>query len=156
MTTDDKLIYPDFRRGMTDDAAPPFVEELTELVGAIERCLAELGSEPRHGAGFGTVTITPILLHLAMAEAWLEKLVEVNVATWPDVCWALRFCNARVRALNCIRASTPPSRPRGRSEESASAWEEEAAIINADALRRALRSVCDLVVTRYPRTRAGC
>ncbi len=143
MGTNDKLIYPNFRRGMTRDADPPFADELTELVGVMERCIAELGSGPRSGAGFGTVTVTPILLHLAMAQAWLEKLAEINVATWPDASWALHFCNARVRALNCIRVSTTPSRPRGRSNEPVRAREEDAAIINADALSRALQNVRD-------------
>lgn len=155
MGTDDKLIYPNFRRGMTHDAVPPFADELTELVGVIEHCIAELGSEPRSGAGFGRVTMTPILLQLAMAEAWLEKLAEINVATWPDASWALHFCNARVRALNCIRAATTSCRAAGRYNERPSVWEEDAAIVNADALSGALRNVHDLVVTRYPQTRTA-
>ena len=153
MASDDKLVYPDFRRG-AHDAAPPFAGELTELVGVIERCIAELGSEPRSGAGFGTVTITPILLQLAMAEAWLEKLAEVSVATWPDASWALHFCNARARALNCIGAAKTSS-PAGRHNERPSAWAADAGIVNADALNSALRSLLDLVVTRYPQTRTA-
>ena len=130
---------------------PPLLEELTETVDVISRCLAEIGSERRCEADFDRVMVTPILLHMAAVEQWLEKLDEINVTTWPDVRWALYFCHARIQALSCIRASTTPS-----CSQSPPAWGEDVAIVDAHATIRTLRGVRDLIVERYPQTRPAC
>ena len=156
MATDDNIIYLPSSRDMSHDAPLPFLGELTEVVGVIERCLAEMDSEPRSAAGFGRVATTPVLLQLAIAEQWLEKLAEITVTTWPDASWALRFCNARIQALGRIRAATMPPRTARRYGEPPGAWEEDQAIVNVAALSRALRSMRDLIVKRYPQTRTAC
>jgi hypothetical protein len=156
VATDDNIIYLPSSRDMSHDAPLPFMEELTEVAGVIARCLAEIDSEPRSATGFGKVTITPVLLQLAMAEQWLEKLAGITVTTWPDTNWALCFCNARIQALDCIRAATTPPRTARRCGEPRGTWEDDQAIVNAAALSRALRSVRGLVVKRYPQTRTTC
>ena len=143
-------------REIADGDLPVPVEELAEVVGAIGRCLDEIGSEPEPRAIGGKVTATPLLLHMTTVEQQLEKLTEITVTTWPDVRWALHFCNARVRALGCIRASAAWFQTARSYSEPLRAWEEDSAFVEFGAVRRALRDVRDLIVDRYPQTRPTC
>jgi translation elongation factor EF-4 len=120
------------RRDAADGDLPLPVEELARAVDAIRRCLAEISSEPRSGAGFGRPVDTLLLLHISTVQQRLEKLSEIKVTTWPDVRWALHFSNARIRAITYMRAP------------------------EVAALSSALGGVRDLIVTRYPQTLQAC
>jgi hypothetical protein len=126
------IAYLPLRRDVADGDLPLPVEELAKAVEAIRRCLAEIASEPRSGAGFGCRDNTLLLLHISTVQQRLENLSEIKVTTWPDVRWALHFSNARIRALTYMRAP------------------------EVDALRSALGGVRELIVTRYPQTLQAC
>ena len=152
MHNSDNVIYLHPGRDIADGDLLPSLADLTEAVGAIGRCLAEIDSEPEAGASFGRVTTTPLLLHMTTVEQWLEKLAEIKVTTWPDVRWALHFCDTRVQALTYIRATTASLQAAQSYSEPPCAWEEHIAFADAGAIGRALRSVRDLIVERYPQT----
>jgi hypothetical protein len=139
-------------RRIADNGVRLSLQELGEVVGEIGRCLAEIGSEPSRGHGFGQVTTTPILLQMTAVEQRLENLSEITVTTWPDARWALLFCHARSRALTSIRESTALLEMARQYGESTRAWEGGAGFVDFGALRRALRGVRDLIVERYPQT----
>lgn len=143
-------------RATIDGDLPLPVEELAEVVGAIGRCLAEIRSKSGPGASVGKTMATPLLLYISMVEQWLGKLDEINVTTWPDARWALLFCNARVRALDYIRASTATFYVTRSGAESPSVWGEDTDVVELSALSGALRDVRDLIVKRYPQTRQAC
>lgn len=152
----DNLIPLRPSRDNIDGNLPLPVEELTEAVGTIGHYLAQISSEPESRASFGRETVTPLLLHISTVEQQLEKLASITVTTWPDVHWALRFCNARVRALTYIRA-TAASLQRARSyTQRPTAREDDTGFIEVGAVSRALREVRDLIVERYPQTRPVC
>ena len=157
MTRDgDNVTYLQPRRDLADGDLPLPVAELAEAVGAIGRCLAEIFPEPSSGAGFGRVTNTPLLLQMSTVEQRLEKLAEIKVTTWPDVRWALRFSNARVRALTYVRASATSLQMARNHAGPQRSREENLSSGEAGALSNALQGVRDLIVTRYPQTRRAC
>jgi hypothetical protein len=147
-------LYPD--RGANDGDLPLPVEELAEVVGAIECCLAEISSKSGPGVNVGKATATPLLLRMSAVEQWLGKLDEISVTTWPDARWALVFCNARVKALDYIRASAAAFYGTRHWVEAPSVWGEDTGFVQLGALSRALRAVRDLIVERYPQTRTAC
>jgi hypothetical protein len=140
-------------RGAIDGDLPLPVEELTETVGVIGRCLAQISSEPEPATRPGRTTVTPFLLRMTMVEQQLEKLSSITVTTWPDVHWALRFCNARVRALSYIRESAASLQMARSCTEPPDAWGEDIRFVEMDAVSDALRDLRNLVVERYPETR---
>jgi hypothetical protein len=149
----DNVTHLPSHRDPVDGSLPLPVEELAEVVGAIGRCLAEIGSEPHSGAGFGRVTNTPLLLQMSTVEQRLEKLAEIKVTTWPDVRWALHFSNARVRALTYIRASAASLQTTRNYARPQRTREENVGLAGVGAMSNALQGVRDLIVTRYPQTR---
>jgi hypothetical protein len=139
--------------GIADGELPLPVEDLTEAVSAIGHCLGQIKPDTPPGWGFGNTRVTTALLHLAGVERQLEDLAGITVASWPDVRWALHFCNARVRALNRIRktmGSVQAARGHGHRPP---AYREDVALVEFVATSHALREVRDLIVERYPQTR---
>lgn len=145
------------RPGRDDGASElPLSCELTEAVGVIGRCLAEIGLEPESVAGFGRVKTAPLLLQMTAVEQSLEKLAEVKVTTWPDVRWALHFCSARIQALRSIRASAASLQALWTYSEPSCVWDQDIVFVNFGTMSRALRGVRDLIVERYPQTSPAC
>jgi hypothetical protein len=73
-------LFPLHPSGATIDGDLPLpVEELAEVVGAIECCLAEIRSKAGPGANVGKTMATPLLLQMSAVEQWLGKLDEINV-----------------------------------------------------------------------------
>lgn len=147
-------LYPD--RSVNDRDLPLPVEQLAEAVGAIECCLAEISSKSGPRVSVGKAAATPLLLRMSAVEQWLGKLDEIDVTTWPDARWALVFCNARVGALDYIRASEAAFYGTRRWVEAPSVWGEDMGFVELGALSRALRAVRDLIVERYPQTSTAC
>lgn len=154
--TRDNVTYLHPRRDLADGDLPLPVEELAEAVGAIGRCLAEIFPEPNSGVSFGRVTNTPLLLQMSTVAERLEKLAEIKVTTWPDVRWALRFSNARVRALTYVRASAASLQTTRNHAGPHRIREENLGSGEAGELSNALEGVRDLIVTRYPQTLQTC
>jgi hypothetical protein len=125
------------------------VEDLGDAVDAIVRCLSRAAAEPSLRCGSRGMTVTSFLLHVGVVEQRLEELAEISVATWPDVRWALRFSEARVRALTTIRAAASLSSVRSYNQPSY-------ALAGSAPLGQALREVRDLIVQRYPQTFQVC
>jgi hypothetical protein len=93
---------------------------------------------------------------MSTVEERLEKLAEIKVTTWPDVRWALRFSDARVRALTYVRASAASLQTKRNHAGPQRAREDNLGSGEAGALSNALQGVRDLIVTRYPQTRQAC
>jgi hypothetical protein len=156
MVRDSDNLIPLHPGGDLDDGDLPLpVEELSETVSVIGRCLAEIGSEFEPGAWFSGISTTPLLLHMTTVEQQLENLAEITVTTWPDVRWALHFCDARIRALTYIRASATWSRRACSYHEPPRARQHVPVFAEFGAMSRALRDVRDLIVKRYPQTRGA-
>jgi hypothetical protein len=119
---------------------------LAGAVGEIGHCLTRMELAAESGRDCGSLT----LLHMAEVERRFEDLAVITVVTWPDVGWALRFCDARVRALATIRQLAAWS-----GSARGGAW-PAAVLAPSGPVGRALREVRDLVVLRYPQTRQEC
>lgn len=133
-------------RDSPDGDLPVPLRELAETVDAIGHCLSQMASTAESGRDSDTLT----LLHMTAVERRFEDLAAITVVTWPDVSWALRFCDARVRALTTIRQSAAwLGSARG------SAW-PTGTLAHSGPLSRTLREVRDLIVQRYPQTRQAC
>jgi hypothetical protein len=133
---------------------PLSLEELSEAVGAIGRCLDEIAPEPVAGGGFGRQATSRLYLQITAVERWLRKLDDIEVVTWPDTRWALRFCNARMQAVSCIQALKSSRHPAsGSREDPQRVFQEAGMFVDFDEVGRTLRGVRDLIVERYPKTR---
>lgn len=130
------------------DDLPVPVEELAETVSAIRLFLDKLGSGSQSTTGFGETGASSALLQMPVVEEHLEELVDITVANWPDVRWAMRFCDARVRALASLRSwalfATRTCIPAQSGHQPTGT--------GTTAVSRALRDVRNLIVERYPQT----
>jgi hypothetical protein len=126
-----------------DGDLPLPIGELAETVAAIGHCLSQIASMAESGQDSGALT----LLHMAAVEQHLEDQACITVVTWPDVSWALRFGDARVRALATIRQSATWL------DSTQSSTSPAGILSHSGPLSRTLREVRDLIVQRYPQTR---
>jgi hypothetical protein len=141
-------LRPRYRRGEAN--LPISVETLAAAVDAIGHCLSPTTVETESGRRSASSTDTSILLAIGVVERRLEELSGINVATWPDVLWAIRFANARMRALDAIRDWAARLRAvRGGAVQRSS-------LAESSSLGHALRDVHDLIVERYPQTLRVC
>lgn len=156
MRNDDNVIAFPRRRPPSGDRPVP-VAALAGAVGAINDCLAEFSLEPASGDDPGAVSVAALLLQISAVERWLEKLAEITVVTWPDVRWALRFCDARVRVVARIRESAAALHAHQSSPAQPRVWRARATLIaETQGLDTALREIRDLIVERYPQTQSAC
>ena len=138
------------RSGRSEADLPVPVENLAETVDAIGRCLSQTTARAELGHGSGGTTATSLLLAMGVVERRLEELSAITVVNWPDVLWAMRFANARVRALTAVRDSA------ARLSAVRTNVLPRNPLVESSPLGRALREVRDLIVERYPQTFRVC
>lgn len=154
MARDDNVFALRPGQGATRGDLPVPLDELAQTVGEIGCFLEEIGPLVGSGAGFGAARVAPVFLQMTVVEERLEELSGISVTTWPDVRWALHFCDARVRALAAIRASAEPSYGMQGSTRPPYAWEDRNP--GFAAVGQALGDVRDLIVDRYLKTHPAC